>query len=90
MSYRDIDDEMQTTCLRAIGISKPTYNVFYLFNLLGNTTDSFCGSPGNQSVYVRARFEYLSKKHLFKDLDPIALCFLIELNRLLSKYGTVT
>ena len=65
----------QTTYLRAIDISKPTYNVFYLFNLLDNTTDSFCGSPGNQSVYVRARFEYLSKKHLFKDLDN---CFMFS------------
>jgi hypothetical protein len=88
----DIDDEMVANYMfKSYRYKdKPTYNVFYLFNLLDNTTDSFCGSPGNQSVYVRARFEYLSKKHLFKDLDPIALCFLIELNRLLSKYDTVT
>ena len=64
--------------------------MFSIYLIYCNTTDSFCGSPSNQSVYVRARFEYLSKKHLFKDLDPIALCFLIELNRLLSKYDTVT
>ena len=38
--------------------------MFSLFDLLDNTTDSFCGSPSNQSVYVRTRFEYLlnSKK----------------------------
>ena len=49
--------------------------MFSIYLILDNTTDSFCGSPSNQSVYVRARFEYLSKKHLFKDL---ANCFMFS------------